>query len=65
MSLYDRMTHFYRIGFRDAEAVRPARTDLVAGTFAGYDYEQGYRAGFNQLYWDAVRENQRRDRVPA
>jgi len=59
----DRTSHYFRIGYRDAEALRPARTDLVAGTFAGYDYDQGYRAAFNSLYWDAVRENERRDRV--
>jgi len=61
MSTLDRASHFYRIGFRAAEANEPARTDLIPGTFAHHDYEDGYSAGFNQLYWDAVRDNAAHD----
>jgi hypothetical protein len=51
----------YRQGFRDAEVNAPARTDLCPGTFAHRDYNDGYDAGFNEMYWDAVRENERRN----
>ena len=61
MSTLDRASHFYRVGYRDAEACRQYRIDLDTGSFAAYDYAEGYHAGFNALYWDAVRENERRD----
>jgi len=57
MSLLDRASHGYRIGYRDAEANRPARTDLTPGTFAAYDYNEGYSAGWNAMYWQARRDN--------
>ena len=65
MSLLDRATHFYRVGYRDAEAGRPFRADLTPGTFAAYDYGEGYCAGQNAIYWDAIRENERRAARPS
>jgi hypothetical protein len=57
-----RGTDAFLRGKRDAEANRVFEPRAAAGTFGLYDYEQGYGAGFNNLYWDAVRENERRDR---
>jgi len=65
MANMDRAPHAYRMGYWDATSNRPPRTNMQDGIvtpFAGYDYNQGYDAGFNEVYWDAVRENERRDR---
>jgi hypothetical protein len=64
MTNMDRAPHAYRMGFWDATANRPFRTEYQDGIvtpFAGHDYAEGYAAGFNELYWDAVLENKRRD----
>lgn len=57
----DRAPHAYRVGYWDGIANRPRRTDKQDGIetpFAGHDYSEGYEAGFNDLYWSAVRHNE-------
>ena len=49
----------YRRGYRDCRDNRPKLFDND-GTFFGHDYDEGWHASFNDLYWDAVRENERR-----
>lgn len=56
MGLLDRAPHAYRVGYWDATAQRPRRTDKQDGIetpFAGHDYNEGYDAGFNDVYWHA------------
>jgi hypothetical protein len=55
--LLDRASLRYRQGYWDAAENKPARTDYLPGTFEHHDYNDGYNAGFNEMYWDAVREN--------
>jgi hypothetical protein len=61
MSLLDRATPAYTRGYRDCRDRRP-RLYQDDGTFMGYDYSQGWEACWNEEYWDAVRDNERRNK---
>ena len=56
----DRATPGYARGYRDCRDNRPKLFDGTAGDFYGYDYHQGFCACWNEIYWDAVREDERR-----
>lgn len=63
--LLERATHGFKVGYWHARDRRPPRytRENDNGTFAAHDYIEGWEAFMNELYWDAVRENEARDRV--
>jgi hypothetical protein len=56
MSILDRVTPAYARGFRDCCDNRP-KLFHNDGTFQGYDYDEGWRACWNEQYWDAMKIN--------
>ena len=59
MSILDRATPAYARGYRDCRDNHPKQFENN-GTFYGYDYDEGWWACWNEHYWSAVRENERR-----
>jgi hypothetical protein len=58
----ERASEPFKRGYRDCRDRRPAIHTTNNGTFYAHDYVEGWGACWNETYWDAVRENERRDR---
>lgn len=59
MQMLERATPGYRIGYLECRAGKPKRLQND-GTFAGYDYSEGWDACWNDDYWRAFYENEAR-----
>ena len=55
----ERNSDAFKQGFRDCRDNRPKLFE-ANGTFLGYDYNEGWWCCWNEQYWNAVSENNRR-----
>lgn len=47
----ERASGAYRSGYHDGYAKKEKRRDFHKGSFADFDYRDGYRAGENDFSW--------------
>jgi hypothetical protein len=59
----DRASAAYARGFRDCRDNR-FKLSFDDRTFYGHDYNEGWASCWNEQYWDATRENERRGLKP-
>lgn len=52
----DRASDYYRKGYRAGESGKLfIKANASPGTFAQRDFDEGFRAGYNDMLWDEIR----------
>jgi len=60
--MLSKASHGFRTGYWHAISLQPSKLESYAqDSFIRHDYAEGWQAGINELYWEAQRENQKRN----